>query len=405
MSRVGWSPGSLKTSFSDGPTIDAFGNLRVSNPQQVYDGQLTYDLLPLVFEQITNGSGASIAHNVNNREADMAFSSTPAGGQAIMQNFEYHHYQPGKSQKATITFNFKESVPNCLKFAGYSDGVNGIQFETINGVNQISLYSGTDAGNITVPQSQWNLNKFPALDISVGQILVIDLQALYRGKVRVGFDTSFGVIYVHEFRNANITSAPYIQIASLPIRCGMTCTDTVTTTMNFTCGAVISEGGQENLSGNDFRALGSVVAANGVETHALSVRPKPLYNGFTNRITFRDVELEVGNFGSNPIRWDLVIGQALSGTTAFLDVNTTYSAFEYNALGTKSGSPLIYVDSGFVTASNQSKNSISQALFNKYPITLDAAGNVRLNGTLAILVSGDGGSSDCRVALKWKEIR
>jgi hypothetical protein len=391
--------------YLKGAFLDAFGNQRVSTPQQVYDGQLTYDLLPLVFEQITNGSGASITHNANNREADISFNSTPAGGEVIMQNFEYHHYQPGKSQKALVTFNFKESIPNCLKFAGYSDGVNGIQFETINGVNQITLYSGTDNGNETVTQDNWNLNKFPTLDISKGQILQIDLQALYRGKVRVGFDTSFGIIYVHEFRHANITSAPYIQIASLPIRCGMTCTDTVTTTMNFTCGAVISEGGQENLSGNDFRALGSATAANGVETHILSVQPKLLFNGFTNRITFRDVELEIGNFGNSPIRWDLVIGQAISGTTTFLDSNTTYSAFEYNTLGTKNGNPLIYIDSGFVAASNQSKNSISQALFNKYPITLDAAGAQRLNGRLGVLVSGDGGSSACRACLKWKEIR
>ena len=32
---------------------DAFGRLRVSSPEYVFDAQLTYDLQPLLFEQIT----------------------------------------------------------------------------------------------------------------------------------------------------------------------------------------------------------------------------------------------------------------------------------------------------------------------------------------------------------------
>jgi hypothetical protein len=107
---------------------DAFSRLRVSNPSYVFDGQLTYDLQPLLFEQITNGSGATVTHDATNRTALMTFSSTPTGGKSYMQTFEHFRYTSGRSQLSFITFNMIEAVANTLKFAGYSDGVNGIEF-------------------------------------------------------------------------------------------------------------------------------------------------------------------------------------------------------------------------------------------------------------------------------------
>ena len=49
--------------ISDGPNLDTFSRLRVSPPQGIFDAQLTYNLRPLVFEQLTNGSGAAVAHD------------------------------------------------------------------------------------------------------------------------------------------------------------------------------------------------------------------------------------------------------------------------------------------------------------------------------------------------------
>lgn len=400
---------------SDSPSIDAFSRWRVSNPTNVFDCQFTYNLQPLIFEQLTNGSGASIAHDSTNRNALMTFSSTPTGGYAYMQSYEHFRYQPLKSQEIAITFNFIGAVSNCLKFAGYSDGTNGMEFRNDGTNNYLAILSSTAEGNQIIPQSAWNLDRLDGtgvvnpskltLDISKQQILIIDFQALYVGRVRMGFDIDGKIVYCHEFLNANNTVQPYIQSANLPIRVGMSCTGTVSTTMRFNCSAVASEGGQEETASYDFEQETTVTAANGTRTHALSLRPKLTFNSITNRSKIGFIEIEGLVTGNSPVMWELCVGQAISGTTTYNDVNATYSAVEYNTAGTISGSPAIVINRGYIAATNQAKSTSINTVKSRYPITLDAAGAARSLGTLTLVVTGLGGASACRFTVKWKEVR
>lgn len=401
-----------ETKIADGVSTDAFSRLRVSNPQGVFDCQFTYDLQPLLFEQITLNTGAAVAHDATNRNALMTFASTPTGGKAFMQSYQYHRYQPGKSHRAIIAFNFLSSVANVVKFAGYSDGVNGIEFQNNGITNRFVLYSGSTNGNQTVNQADWNLDKFDGtgisgitLDITKAQILLVDLQALYTGRVRVGFDIGGKLYYVHEFNHANVIVHPYIANASLPIRCGMTCTGTVSTTMKFHCSAVQSEGGHDINAGYEYAQSATVTAGSGTKTHLLSIRPKTTFNGIVTRTEVGVIEIDILVTGNSPIQWELVIGQAISGTTTFNDVNSTYADMEYNSAGTISGSPSVVIDMGYLAASNQTKSTVSMKLTSRYPITLDAAGLNRLNGTLTLVVTGLGGASACYGAIKWVSIR
>ena len=109
--------------------------------------------------------------------------------------------------------------------------------------------------------------------------------------------------------------------------------------------------------------------------------------------------------GASPVYWELCLGQAISGTTTYTDNNTTYSGVEYNTAGTLSGAAAIVIDSGWVAASATVKSSTKVDIETKYPITLDAAGVARSLGTLSVVVTGIGGSSACRVAVQWKELR
>lgn len=402
-------------SFANGPATDAFGRLRVSAPAtSLHDAQFTYDLAPLVFEQITAQSGASISHDATNRRALMTFASTPTGGKAYMQTYTHFRYQPGKSQAVAITFNMGAGVANVTKFAGYSDGTNGVEFAMVGTEPTMRILSSSSLGNQSVPQSSWNIDQLDGtgmsgenlvFDISKVQIFILDFQALYVGRVRVGFNINGRDIYVHEFNHANIVVYPYLATANLPIRCGMTCTGTVSTTMHFNCSGVVCEGGLDETIGYRHDIEGTVTASSGARTHLLSVRPKTTFNSISNRAKFVLKDIAVIVTGANPILWELVIGQAISGTTTFNDVNATYSAFEYNTAGTISGSPAIVIDSGYVSATNQSKGSINIGLSGKYPITLDAAGAVRALGTISVIVTGLGGTSACRCNLTWEEVR
>jgi hypothetical protein len=94
-----------------------------------------------------------------------------------------------------------------------------------------------------------------AVQVGVAErILVIDLQFLGVGRVRVGFDIDGDVVFVHEFDNAGHTPHPYIATASLPVRVGMLCTSDapVSASMRFVCSSVISEGGQQDVLGYQF---------------------------------------------------------------------------------------------------------------------------------------------------------
>ena len=400
--------------IKDSANLDAFSRLRVSNPLILFNAQLTYDLAPILLEPITNGSGATIVHDATNRYALMTFASTPTGGKSYMQSYEYLPYQPGRSQLIFVTFNMIAAVANVLKFAGYSDGVNGIEFQLDGTTKQFVIYSGTGSGNTTATQSSWNLDKLDGtgqsgitLDISKVQILVIDIQALYAGRVRIGFDIGGQIIYAHEFLHANNISPPYLQSANLPVRCGMTCTATVSTTMYFLCSAVISEGGSEdiNVFGYTFQKDSGPISVDTGGTHMLSLRPKLTFNSFTNRTRVAYIDVEIYNAGNQAVQWQLCLGQAITGTTAFNNVNNTYSSSEYNILGALSGSPTIVIDGGYVAASGGAKGVTNTVIASRYPISLNAAGSHRSLGTLTLKATSLGSTQTVYASIKFREIR
>lgn len=400
-------------SIKDSANLDAFSRLRISNPLTLFSSQFTYNLNPLLFEQITNGSGASVTHLTSDRCAVMTFSSTPTGGKAYMQSYEYLPYQPSKSQLVFVTFNMIAGVANTLKFAGLSDGVNGFEFQLNGTTKQFQIYSGSLNGNQTVAQSAWNLDKLDGtgpsgitLDETKTQILVIDFQALYVGRVRMGFDIGGKVVYAHEFLHANLIANPYIQTANLPVRCGMTSTGTVSTTMKFVCCAVVSEGGTEdaNIFGYSFQqASGQISVLDSAFTHMISLRPKTTFNGIANRMRVAYIDAEIFNNGNQPVEWRLVIGQAITSAT-WTDVNTTYSGIEYGS-GTISGSAAVVIDGGWIAASGGAKGVANATVASRYPITLDASGAVRLNGTLSIIAKSTSAAQNCWAAVKFREIR
>jgi hypothetical protein len=134
------------------------------------------------------------------------------------------------------------------------------------------------------------------------------------------------------------------------------------------------------------------------------VRPRTTFNSISNRTKFAVATVDCLVTGSNPVLWELVLGQAVT-SPAYTSINGTYSAMESSTAGTLSGSPALVIASGFVAASNQTKASVTRSLSARYPITLDAAGAVRANGTLTLLATGIGGTSAIRAAVSWREVR
>jgi hypothetical protein len=247
-------------------------------------------------------------------------------------------------------------------------------------------------------------------------ILIIDLQFLGMGRVRVGFDIDGVVYYAHQFLNANVLSVPYMQTATLPVQMLVTAASTATTkTASFKCAMVMAEGGAIEHQGFTFSTPETTATAgSGTRVPLIAVRPKTTFNGITNRELFVLNSLSLVNTAnSNDVLWELVIGGAYSGQT-YADINTTFSAFEYTSV------PGSYTNltGGLVLASGYLPHSSGGGLLTtpqtivmpaiqsmKYPITLDRAGAVRALGTLTVLVTGIGGTSACRGILNFREIR
>lgn len=397
---------------ADQGLLDAFSNQRTAGPTFVADGQFTYDLQPFLYAAETNGSGATVTHDATDRCALMTFSATPTGGEAYMQSYDYHRYQSGRAQEIFITFNFIASVTDCLKFAGYSDGVNGIEFQNNGSVNQFFIYSDTGAGDNTVTQANWNLDKLDGtgpsgitLDITKTQILVIDIQALYVGRVRCGFDINGIIIWAHEFLHANVEASPYVQTANLPVRVGMTCTGTVSTTMKFICSSVLSRGGQSDVSGYSFAAEGTATAGSGAQKHILSLRPKTTFNSITNRVQVVLEGFDILVTGANPVKFDIGFGGIYDGVA----VPTWASVSSDSAVEKGTGGDLLFTlepfYTGYCAASNQVKGVSSQELKNRYSMTLNPDGTLNTDRYIIAAVSGIGGTSDCRFTFRWREVR
>lgn len=400
----------VDVSFQDTPNFDSFSRLRVSEPRPVGDYNLTYSLQPILLEQITSGTGNTVTQEANTLMGKLTLGGT-AVGHARLQSYQYHYYQPGRCQSVFMTGVFGSPVANTVKRLGYFDGANGVFLQQdADGTWRFTLRTST-GGSVsdlnTVTAANWSAQPGWTIDATKSVIIAFDLQFLGMGRVRCYEDRNGILALLHEFHNEQVLSVPYMQTATLPVRAEIVQTTTAAAaTMHFKCASVMTEGGVEDRAGYGFsRESGSITAASGARTHMLSLQPSLTFGGISNRTTVELDSIEMIVTGINPVLWELCIGDVITGTTTFIDVNSTYSSSQYNILGTTSGSPSIVVASGYVSATASNKQAVTKSLVSRYPITLDAAGNARSMGRITLLVTGIGGSSACRGVINWREIR
>lgn len=385
---------------------DEFGRLEIANSQNLYDAQFTYNLHPLLYEDLSTGAGAAITHDATNRNAKFDFVATPTGGSAVLQSYDTFRYQPGKAQQIKPTFNFVENEANTMKFAEYGDGTNAFGFrETADGTLEFYIKSGTSEGDKTFISTGWDKqDEIP--DFTKEQILYIGFEALYVGTICFGFQVGGKKTVFHSVHNVNTTEYPYIQSANLPFRIGMEVTGAgpATTNMHFNCVHISSSGGENDLTGYPNRAeVTGVAISSNAKTHIISLRPKLLFNGIENRVKFVLTSIATLVTGANNVMTELAIGQAITSPN-WNDVNTNHSAFEF-ATGTISGTAELYWGGGYIVSSNSNKGAKTTEVQTRLPITLDAAGAHRSNGTISLLGTGEGGTSEVSVILNYKEIR
>ena len=407
-------------SYADSGSLDAFSRLRVSNPDTMFSVQCQYAAAAVQMEPFASGTGVTPAHNGDTRM--VALSCTAGTGVSAFQSFQYSPYAPGKSHFIAVTGVLGTGIAGVTADVGYFDALNGVIFRQ-NGITNLQLIlrtstSGTVSDANIFAQSAWNIDKLDGagpsgitLDVTKSFILIIDLQFLGMGRVRVGFDINGILYYVHQFENANNLAVPYMQSATLPIQMLLTATGSgATKTSYFKCASVISEGGNITDYGYAMSTpSAAVTAGNGARTHLLSVRPKTTYNGLPNREMFILNNLNMVVTGAREVYWEMVVGAAFTVAPTYANINTTYSAYESGTGGTfgnlTTGAVLYSGYLGSATASNVISREFDRKLSMHNPISLNRAGAVRAMGTLSLLVTGLGGTSTVQGNLNFTEIR
>jgi len=357
-----------------GTNLDAFGRLRISEPFTLADYSHTYgeevELLTA-----TSGSGTK---TLRANEASVRLTvGTGNGDYVVHQSRMHHHYMPGKSQMALMSFMFGTARANTVKRVGLFGEENGIYFQqagdgTLQFVKRTSI-SGSVVDETPINQANWNIDKCDGtgasefdLEITATQLFFCDYQWLGVGRLRVGFVHNGEFIVAHEFEHSNTLPTAYWSNPNLPIRCEIRNTGVAVGTayMDQICSTVMSEGGYVESGVNFSQYAENILLAKGSPAAAkclLAIRLKDTYQSLPNRSVVRLTDMNLLSDGASIVfeLWRLPGDSNITGGS-WVSANDS-SVIEYNTTtGTSfntTGGELFA--SGFVAANNPSGKQAS----------------------------------------------
>ena len=367
---VHWQNQSI--AYSDTMNMDAFGRLRVSNPNILLENQHQYNTSPLLWDQALVGGGTVTF--LPNESSVQLNVGTASGDKVTRQTHEYFRYQPGRSQFIMVTALFGPSKTNVRSRIGYHDDNNGMYFERISTGVSVNIRSFTSGAvvNTSVPQASWNVDPLNGtgpsginINWDLKQLFFIDFQWLGTGRVRFGIIDN-GLYYIcHEFEFGNLLTVPYTTTANLPCRVTIENLGTTATasSMKQTCISVMSEGGVAEESGIPYSTSNGIVkkAITG-RMPVLAIRLAPTFNGVVNRahlqlltatiITDANVfvELAYGSAGIDPTTLTAPVWTSVA--------TNSIAQFDISATAVSGGE---IVTSGYVNVTGAGTNAVGAA--------------------------------------------
>lgn len=400
--------------YDDTANLDAFGRVRASEPETLFESQMQYNGAPLLWETALTGSGS--ATHLPNESALRMRTTTASGDKTIRQTKQYIRYQPGKSQLILVTFVLGARAANVRKRVGYFETSNGLFLEqTGDGLFLVRRSYTTGAVvDMRIPQSEWNIDPLNGAGVSgitlnetKAQILGIDIEWLGVGRVRIGFVINGTLYYAHQFSHANVLSTTYMTTANLPVRYEIENTGTAASATNDLlqiCASVSSEGGRQERA-----PMFSV--ANGVTLRTVSTTLLPLLSirvgtvfpaggSIVNRATMIPLTMALYSKDS-PVFYQVILNGTLTGAS-FAGFNTTHSGalFDVAASAIANG---IVLDAGYASSSATNRMTIINPLESNIALTQNIAGNAGDILTVAAIRVGTT-DSDCGAVITWKEL-
>jgi hypothetical protein len=366
--------------FRDGPALDAFGRLRISDSVQLLGATQEYTFHPLTWDHFT-ATGGTATYSVSTSSTVLRTNAATSGARALRQTKVYYRYNPGKSHLIKLTGAIRKSgTPAGAAFSalGYYDDNNGVFFRSKSGGVYAVIRTNTSGSvaEVETVQSSWNLDKMDGtgssgvtIDWTKEQIFIIDLQWLGVGRVRFGLFVDGSIIYVHEVLHENVATSVYMRTANLPVRyevfnSGGAGSDI---SLEAICASVESEAGvlEDNFYPFAYSAYLTPMSLDTTLRPVVTRRLRDTFNGLTVRghAALADFQMRVG---TNDIYWEIRYNQTVTlgggGSATVNDVDSTYSISEYatyaGAANTVSGGVLIA--NGFMATGSGSVRTVSQ---------------------------------------------
>jgi len=392
-----------------GPQLDAFGRVRVSNPETLFDSKQIHDNQPLFWDDSEeSGSGTTSTYSADAARTRIAVANVTAG-KRTRQTFMRFNYQPGKSQLVLLTARMSDSSAGVKGSVGLFDDDNGMFFTNDEGTLKVvcrSNVTGTPV-DAEVDSPDWNGDPMDGtggsgvtLDVTKTQIMFIDIEWLGVGSVRMGFVVDGQFIVAHTFQNANNKDVVYMSTPNLPLRYQIENDGTgAATDLDHICSTVISEGGAhtngvlhyESTAGTHVNANsdGTIYAIFGIKLKAANI------GAWVDLVSVSLAETA----GSNNVEWMLYLNPTVADTFTYENLTNSAVMVARGATANTVTNGLC-IDGGHFSSGNRGGASGS-ALENA--IHLGAA----IDGTVdeIVLCARPIGSSNCDIegGITWRE--
>ncbi len=392
--------------FGDNAAIDAFGRLRVSLPETLFNSKQNNDSNALLYSTATVGTG-SWYFNSNN--ACTVLSVSADGDAAIKQSKQYMNYQPGKSQLIFATFvmpNTSDVVSRVGLFDGsntspYNSTLEGYYFECNDGIKSFHIANQGDEPSQFAVQSEWNIDKFDGtglsgitLDVTKTQILVIDYEWLGVGRVRMGFCINGIVFYCHQFLHANTVNLPYLQDPNKPIRYEIRSTGGAGSLYQI-CASVLSEGG----SSDNALPFSLDTGSDGVG----NITSNTIWPAITVRLkdSYKSVDIQLKDFAAMAFSTTntlarLVSNGVITNSAAFVDLPNSGLEYSIGTTSTTLTGGVVLFSSYF----NKASSTVSQLGESLYSLGSNINGT---KDTLSLVLIPCGGNEKYFAAMNFKQ--
>lgn len=337
------SRGQAYTRFAEGsPTMDAFGNMRISSARILGGYEYSQsDQAGLFQDKIA--TGGTITWSAGSAKTVLAVTGDN-GSSVTRTTNRWHFYQPGVGNLAILTCSLSDTgKTNNTRRWGYFDEDDGLFFEVSGTTVNVVLRSSTLGTELRIPQSSWNGDKLDGtgvsgmtLDLTKASFYWIDYAWLGVGTVRFGVLAPDGSRWAcHTFENPNAHAVAYMRTGSLPIRYENFNTGVTSgvSSMNLICAAVYSESTTDYVFWRYADIETPAPVAVSTNTHLLSMRPKlEASPGFTNRTGIYPDKLDLFVSGGN-VKISILDDATLTGASW----QPGTSLAEYDVTATVSG--------------------------------------------------------------------